>query len=100
MVSFGNTIPEFFKAYRSQSMMSQADLARLLKVTPQYICNVESGRHSRPIELCLVFMKFLDTRKQNHLDELIKEAQLRYHEKRIKKKASQKGAPKYSAQRA
>lgn len=83
---YGETIPDFFKKYRQQSGYSQADLGRLLKVTPQYICNVENGRNPRPGKLAYRLMKFLDPKRQSHLDELIRQAVWEFSEDRFKER--------------
>lgn len=85
-MDFGNNIQEFFVKYRTHAGMGQADLARLLRVTPQYICNVENGRVPRPATLIARLMKFLDKKRQNHLDELLREATYSYTEKKIKER--------------
>ena len=71
---YGNTIPEFFVKYREHGGYSQPDLARLLKVTAGYICNVENGRNPRPTTLIVTLSKFLDGPRKNHLHELLNEA--------------------------
>ena len=81
---YGDTVGKFFTKYRERGGLSQADLGRLLRVTPQYICNVESGRNMRPVRLAQRLMKFLDAKAQSVLDDLMREAVYDHADLRIR----------------
>lgn len=76
IVNYGNTIPDFVKKYREYCGYSQSDLAKLLGVHGQYVSNIERGEITKPVGFCKRLMKKLDTRRQNHLEELLREAVL------------------------
>lgn len=47
------------RAMRQHAGISQAELARRLRYSRQYICDLESGRRSIPLDLCGVLFEVL-----------------------------------------
>lgn len=68
------SIARFYRNYRAFMGYSQSDLAKLLKVHPQYISNIERGVNLRPYSLSRKLIPLLTRKDQNHLLDLLKES--------------------------
>lgn len=70
LTSFGS-VAEFTKAYRTRCGLTQEALAKELGVSPQYISNVESERHTRPVSFAMKLMKILSRPQRRELKTIL-----------------------------
>lgn len=63
-------IGNYFKEARIKANVTQLEIARLLKVTPQYICNYESGAAGFGGDLLKGFIKHYNLSTKSVLNDL------------------------------
>lgn len=72
MYKYGRTVSEFTRRYREENNLSQADLAKMLKLkTPQYISNVERGIDPCPTSFCRRMAAILPHDRATWLTEIL-----------------------------
>lgn len=84
---YGRTVSEFVKRYRTENNMSQADLAKRLKVHCQYVSNVERGVYEAPpVSFCARFEGLLSQERYGYLISLVIEEEADHISSKCSKK--------------
>lgn len=72
-VRFNGSVSDFVRSYREETGMTQNDLAKVMKVHPQYVSNVERGIHKGAVTFCAMLIPHLDDTKTKVLVDLMQE---------------------------
>jgi transcriptional regulator with XRE-family HTH domain len=71
---YGNNIKEFVLKYRQREGITQAQLASMLHVHPQYVSNVERGIYEAPVMFSYNFSSLLGDEESKYFLSLLDEA--------------------------
>ena len=70
------TVSQWLKKWRKEQGLSQGDVGKMLKCTPNYLANIETGSHTAPVTFVSRLMPFLGRKQRVELESALEEALL------------------------
>jgi DNA-binding XRE family transcriptional regulator len=64
VVTEANSLSHLFVPLRLNKRISRAEMAKRLRVSEEYLCSIENGKRTPPIEVCLDYAREVDLNPQ------------------------------------